>query len=390
MNSTATKISIITAASVAILLLSTLPSYAAWTGIELDFEGTLSRDPYVTGETGTTTAWGLTGRYMLQETWKDSLFELHILAGLLGNTSSSDLILFSYSSPFRVMDLEAVHSRGNRTILFSELDRLAITFEGPSVRVILGRQAITWGEAFFFNIEDIFGAFPATETNRLHKQGIDAVTLNIPTGQFSELTAVGIPADDNPGSLALRYSFPAGKGNVSLVGGESARDALIGGGFAGDFSGAKIYFHSLWIGPDTERSFTQFVLGAERWVDSVTHIMAEVYRNGWGTTDSIDYPALLLSERFLGGRILTLGRWNAAGQISRLLSPLLTGHAALFYNINDGSTLVRVDGGYSLSDNADLRSGFFLGLGDRKQGSVVKSEYGSVPLGLFWEMIVNF
>ncbi len=384
------KIHIILITATLILLSSTHTSHAAWTGIELDFEGALSRDPYVVGQTDTTAAWGLTGRYMLQENWNDFLFELHILAGLLGNTSSSNLILFSNFSPFRVMDLEAVHSRGDRTILFSEVDRLAVTFEGPSARAILGRQAITWGEAFFFNIEDIFGAFPATETNRLHKQGIDAVTLNIPTGQFSELAAVGIPADDNPGSLALRYSFPVDKGNISLVGGKSAGDTLIGGGFAGDFSGAKIYFHSLWADPDDERSFTQFVLGAERWVDSVTHILAEVYRNGWGTTDRNDYPALLLSERFLDGRTLTLGRWNAAGQISRQLSPLLTGHAALFLNINDGSTLFRIDGGYSLSDNADLRSGFFLGLGDRKQGAVVKSEYGSVPLGLFWEMIVNF
>ncbi|MFV2081149.1 MAG: hypothetical protein ACC669_04710 [bacterium] len=390
MNSTAKMHIIVLTATVIFLLLSTPPLYATWTGIELDLEGALSRDPYVAGETDTSAAWGLTGRYMLQETWSDFLFELHILAGQMGNTSSSSLILFSNSSPFRVMDLEAVHSRDDRTILFSEVDRLAVTFEGSFVRATLGRQAITWGEAFFFNIEDIFGAFPAIETNRLHKQGIDAVTLNISTGRFSELAAVGIPADNNPGSLALRYSFPAGKGNISLVGGETAGDTLIGGGFAGDFSGTKIYFHSLWTDPDNERSFTQFVLGAERWVDSVTHILAEVYRNGWGTTDRNDYPALLLTERFLSGRVLTLGRWNAAGEISRLFSPLVTGHAALFYNINDGSTLVRVDGGYSLSDNADLRSGFFLGLGDRKQGSVPRSEYGSVPPSFFGELIVNF
>ncbi len=390
MNSTTKKPLIILATTVTFFLLSTLPSYAAWTGIELDFEGALSRDPYVTGETNTTAVWGLTGRYMLQETWNDFLFELHILAGQMGNTSSSSLILFSYSSPFRVMDLETVHSRGDRTIFFSELDRLAVTFEGSFVRATLGRQAITWGEAFFFNIEDIFGAFPATETNRLHKQGIDAVTLTVSTGRFSELAAVGIPADDNSGSLALRYSFPAGKGNISLVGGETAGDALIGGGFAGDFSGTKIYFHSLWTDPDNDRSFTQVVLGIERWVDSVTHILAEVYRNGWGTTNRNDYPALLLTERFLSGRALTLGRWNAAGEISRLLSPLVTGRVALFYNINDGSTMVRVDGGYSLSDYADSRSGFFLGLGDRKQGSVPRSEYGTVPFGLFWEMVVNF
>ncbi len=375
----------------AVLLLQPVhPSYAAWTGIETDFEGVVTRDPYVTGDTVPAAVWGMSGRYMLQETAGSLFFELHILAALNTSSSPSTTGTSIASSPFRVLDLESTHYEGDRTTLSSELDRLSVTFEGSLARVTIGRQAITWGEAFFFNIEDLFGAFPATETNRLHKTGIDAAAVTLSTGPFSELTAVGVPGGDEPASLGLRYQFPSGDGNFSLVGGKFAQDTSAGIGFAGDYSGTKLYFHGLLTTPDIQDSFTQFVLGAERQLDSLTHFTGELYRNGWGSSDPADYTLLALTDRFREGRSLTLGRWSAAGQVSRILSPLLTGSAALFVNLNDGSTLIRVDGGYSLSNNSDFRGGLLLGLGERKRGSILRSEYGSVPPGLFWELIVNY
>jgi len=378
-----------------LLLLACLavPTLAAgaWVGFELDGKTTSTYTPYeISGIKGYSSQYEVTARLMYQDSFSGFDTEVHFLGGLLGTSGALPSPASPRGSPFRYLDLESVYREGEDPILLSELDRLWISRSTDSLTVTLGRQAITWGEAYFFNIGDLFGAFPVIETNRLHKPGIDALLFEIPFGAFSGIDTILVPGGDGTDdSAAAVVVFPLGQGTATVSGGSVSDDSTVGGGFTTDAGGTKYYTSILFTDP-ADKSFLQAVAGAERQLDGLTHLLVELYFNGWGSSDPGDYPLLLLEDIYLSGRVLTLGRINGALQISRQISPLVFMNAAGFANINDGSAILRLNGNYSVSDLTDISGGIWTGVGDRPRSGVPASEYGGVPATVYLEIVHNF
>jgi len=364
------------------------PSRAlSWMGFELNSSLTGTSDPHETagGEDGG--IWEFSGRAMVSESFNPVDGEAHLLVTTIGSFGGRTLPDLTESTPFRSLDLEAIHHTGDKTAIFSEFDRLLVTLKGQDVRLTLGRQAVSWGEAYYYNIGDLFGAFPITETNRLYKTGIDAVSLDIDLGPFSTFSAVTVPSDEGEDSLAGRVLFSLGPGSLTLTAASVLEDELFGAGYTLDVLGTKVYATSLVTDPDQGNDFSECVLGAERQTGPYTRVAGELYFNGWGASDRDDYPDLVLSDRFLEGRSLALGRWNMSFEISRQVSPLLVLTPALFANLSDGSALLRMNGAYSASDLTTVTGGLFIGLGKGPDGPVPQSEFGGMPTTLFLEMV---
>jgi hypothetical protein len=286
--------------------------------------------------------------------------------------------------------MERTHQENDRTALISEVDRLTASWVSSDLWITVGRQAVTWGEAYFFNINDLFGAFPITETNRLYKQGIDAVIVTASLGQFSDLALVAVPSADTADTadnFAANLVMPLGTGSLTLTGGRILDDDKVGVGYTMDIGGAKLYGTYLVTEEDDGDRFREAVAGIESQVGPYTHLVGELFYNGWGTDDTDEYLSLLFTDRFLSGQALTLGRVNGALQISRQVTPLLTITPALFANLSDGSALTRLDGGWSFSDLTTLTGGIFVGLGKRPESGVWKSEYGGAPLTVYFELV---
>jgi len=375
-----------------ILLLIIIPGPAqGWVGFELDAKSLWATQDYIPdGSSDGELQYELTGRFMLQERAGDFLFEGHLLGGIVGWSGTSGPIVFRSSSPFRSWDLETSKLHGSNMASFAEIDRLLATLEKPTFRLTAGRQAVTWGNAYYYNIGDLFGAFPITDISRLHKPGIDALALTLPTGTFSELSAVAVPPGDETGSAAANFLFPAGEGTLGFVGGSILDDTEIGTNYSIDYKGTKIYSQLQYTDSATDSEFAQFLLGAQRQLGMLTHFLGEFYYNGWGSTDPAQYAILRQSPRFSQGRALTVGQWETALDFSYQISPLLTGHSVGFINLTDPSMLLRLFGMYSLSDLSSLIGGVSYGFGDGPEGFEVKSEYGGIPLTLNVELIVNF
>ncbi|UCF31097.1 MAG: hypothetical protein JSV26_01335 [bacterium] len=375
-------------ASLTFILLP-LPS-KAYFAFELDVKGIYYSEvgdgPSVPGDEGRGEA---TGRIMVLEGTGDLLFEGHLLGGITYNTGGSTPAVRPIS-PFRSWDLEEAHHRDDHSTVFSEIDRLSLTLDHPGYRISAGRQAVTWGESYYYNPQDLFGAFPLTDVTRLHKPGLDAVTLTVPLSSFSEISLVGIPGADLDSSGAFRILFPAGGTSVSVVGGTVVGDTLLGGGLSLDVKGTRLFGEAVVTDPDGEDEFIELVAGGERWLDEYTRILGELYYSGWGSQDPDEYPDLLLSDRYLQGRVLTLGRLSAALDVSRQITPLLTGRTVTFANLSDGSVLLRLDGLYSLSETSDLVGGIWAGIGRKSRAGRPGSEYGDIPVSLYAEVVMNF
>jgi hypothetical protein len=359
-------------------------------GLELDGKITGIADPY--GSTGSKSSGSLielSGRAMVQESLGPLDGEVHWLAQSALLTGDLNFPLATPASPFRYLDLESIHSQDDKSVLQSELDRLSLTLNTSRIRLTLGRQAVSWGEAFYFNIGDLFGAFPVTETNRRYKPGIDAAAVSFELGAFSGLSLVTVPAEHQSDSVAGQLLFPVGPGTLSVTGGRILEDEKIGSGYTVDIAGTQVYGSFLMVSPSDGDDYSLAVAGFQRQVGPYTLIIGEIYRNGFSSGNPDDYPAMVLTDEYLSGEVLTLGRYSAAFEVSRQVSPLVTLTPALFANLSDGSALLRMDGALSVSDLTDLTGGLFLGMGKRPDGIIPRSEYGDVPVSVYVEVVHN-
>jgi len=362
----------------------------AWVGLELDAKATGIENPYAAaGTKDDGSLWEFSARTMYQQNLGKLDAELHWLGQASRRTGDISTLAISPGSPFRSLDLETVHSWDEGSALYSEIDRLSLTWNGPGVTLTAGRQAVSWGEAFYFNFGDTFGAFPITETNRRYKPGIDAVTASLALGAFAGLSLVDVPVDDQDDSVAAHLLFPLGSGTLSLTGGRVLEDDKAGSGYTVDISGTQVYGSLLLTGTSDGEHYSQAVAGFQRQVGPYTLLMGELYRNGWATGDPDDYPSQALTREYLSGSVLTLGKYNLALEMSRQVSPLATLTPALFANLSDGSSLLRMDGAYSISDFTDLTGGLFIGFGKRPDAGIPRSEYGGVPISIYVEVVHN-
>ncbi len=324
---------------------------------------------------------------MYQESFGRLDTEFHLLGQSIHSTGNLPFAPVTSESPFRRFDLEKVHSQNDRTAFISEVDRLSLTWTTPGISLSVGRQAVSWGEAFYFNVGDLFGAFPVTETNRRYKPGIDAMSAVLNLGPFSELSLVGVPAEEEDGSAAAHLLFPLGPGTLSFTGGRVLSDYKTGAGYTVDVGGTQVYSSLLLTRTQEDEEYSQMVVGAQRQTGPQTFLIGEIYRNGWGTTDPDQYPYLILTDEYRYGQALTLGRYNMAFQVSQQISPLMTLTPAIFANLSDGSTLLRMDGSWSLSDLTGLTGGLFFGMGERPDAGIPRSEYGSIPISIYVEVV---
>jgi hypothetical protein len=384
------RFQIISFLAIVILLLVPAGECLAWVGLELDAKATGVADPYgASGSEGSGSLWEFSGRAMYQQNFGSLDTEFHWLGQATRSTGIITLLHVLTDSPFRSLDLEKVHHEDDQAAVFSEVDRLLLKWNLPRISLTAGRQAVSWGEAFYFNIGDIFGAFPVTETNRRYKPGIDAVTATVNLGPFSGLSLVDIPVEDDSDSVAVNTFFPLGPGTFSLTGGRVLGDDKAGSGYTVDITGTQVYGTLLMTRTPDGDEYSQAVVGAQRQVGPYTFLIGELYRNGWSTGDPEDYPAMMLTDEYTSGNVLTLGRYNMALQMSRQVSPLVTLTPAIFANLSDGSTLLRMDGAVSLSDFTDMTGGLFIGLGERPDAGIPQSEYGRIPISLYIEFVHN-
>ncbi len=71
------------------------------------------------------------------------------------------------------------------------LDRYNIKYSFNSMDLTLGRQAVTFGKAYFWNPLDVFLPFSSYQLDRDYKAGVDAIRLDIALGNFSGINLIG-------------------------------------------------------------------------------------------------------------------------------------------------------------------------------------------------------
>ncbi len=302
------------------------------------------------------------------------------------------------------LPLERIFIENPDVELIGSFDRLNLKIDLDEVRIVVGRQAVTWGVAYFWPTLDLFAPFSPRRVDRDYKPGIDAIRATIPLGDFSEVEVIGAilgPSLSRDGTLGALTRFNLGPLDWGLMGGKFHRDTVAGSFLTADVWGTGIRGEISWTqSGDPEdrvrdrRTFWRGAAGVDRQLTSTFSVTAEFSFNGYGATQASDYLDRSTADRVLRGEINALGRFYGGVSGVWRFHPLGTLTNTLLVNGQDPSTLWVPSFQWSTSNNSDVLAGAQIGIGKGLQssgmGPVPQSEYGLVPNTLFAAIRVYF
>ena len=249
-------------------------------------------------------------------------------------------------------------------------DRLNVAWSpSEAVELSVGRQAISWGTTQIFSPADPFPAFSPTDPFQVFRTGVDAARLRIYPSALSEIDVVFRPSRTDVGEevTALARGLTTWMNwGLSAWGGTLYGDPTGAVGASGGIGPWALYFeaavrdyHGTVVGRGSIGTFRQFQVAGRDLVVTVDY-----QRDGRGASASEELLTVLRSREFRRNEYQVLGRDEAAVSASYQVHPLWTVSGLALWNLNDGSAIVLPSFSYSMSDEAALAGGMFVGIGD--------------------------
>ena len=374
----------------------------------------------------------------------DASFEIHLL-GEVFSTSANQGSSFAGSSFSEPFPKQYRITRGSWELAedddFStslDADRLNIKYTFSDLDITLGRQAVNFSQAYFWNPLDVFLAFDPETFDRDYKPGIDALRADLTLGNFSGLTLVAAPGREMeidhyvfdagvfPGPVNMygsafiaRFGTNIRDFDLTIQGGKIYGGYQIGWGFSGEVfdagirgeasyvlahpDGSKLIMNPLYPAGlqeiDLVKDHYSVVVGTDYRFDNSLYVNLEYLFNSAGKTGSLNETLL----RSMISNTKSLGRHLAGLQLSYEIHALLTGQVACIYSFSDRSSMVSPTATYSVADEAEFSAGAILGFGKRPTTfnmfsangvtfniGELNSEFGTYPNVFFMEFKFYF
>ncbi|MBW2016744.1 MAG: hypothetical protein JRF57_11015 [Deltaproteobacteria bacterium] len=356
---------------------------------------------------------------------EDLFYEIHLVQSLTyfsgGKGQGGNIDLTGGNTRYRALDEASKWwtRKDAETLLW--LDRFNLKMAFPVMDVTIGRQAVTFGKAHFWNPLDVYLPFAPAQFDRDYKAGVDALRLDFPLGDFSGITLVGVlgreidssghyaheerrfHADWYGSSLLARFFTNLGGWDLAFQGGKIYGGYQVGGAFTGEIKGVEVRGEAAYF-RGSESPALNYPLKGDLFEDRLTAVIglgkrfpnslvldAEYLFNGGGESN-LSRSAV---ARFRQGAIPHLGRHLAGFMASYEFTPLLVGQFSLIYSFSDHSCQFQPNLTLSLSDDSDLIMGASVNVGKVPEVSDLgvsepRSEFGSYPHMVFMELKVYF
>ena len=286
----------------------------------------------------------------------------------------------------------------------AHVDRAHLRIALERADITAGRQAITFGKAWFWNPLDIFLPFGSTQFDRDYKPGVDALRVDLPLGDFSGATLVGVPGRAQSGatpagggdawyrSALVARAFGNARGwDAAAQGGKILGGYQAEGAVTGELGGLQLRGEAAWFAAQDEtgaggsggsevNSHLSAVAGAGRGFDHRDlQLQAEYFFNGAARGD--------LKERFalvVEGRLRHASRHLLGALASGRIHPLVSGSLAGLWGIGDGSWLAQPGLVWSAANEVEVVAGAVIARGRRPVGGTAedlrfRSEFGTYP-----------
>jgi len=336
-------------------------------------------------------------------------------AGMSGAGGMPGLSLTQPARP-RLWDAGSWSSEG--LVLAPSLDRAFVKLPLGPLDLTVGRQAITWGSAWFWKPTDRFSPFSPLDVDPDVKRGVDALRAEI---YFTSMTSLDLvasverhPGSDRPlwahGGARLRTTLGRYDLAVSVARFQQRDqgDWMLGLEFTGELG--DVGFRGEAAGnlyEDGQTWDVEAVLGAVYhvpawWVLGGTTFAMEIFYNGYGADDAAAYlgyfvdPADPLGgtpakgERLVRGEAFFVGRYYAGLSLDQELYPLLHLTLATIGNLGDPSLLITAGLRWDLTQDARVTLGSLIPVGRAPEGLTLRSEFGLMPLVAYAVIKLSF
>jgi len=338
--------------------------------------------------------------------------------------SSSSLVGSTVPRP-RLWDSDPFN--GPNVTTMHDIDRYWIGFSAGPVDVTIGRQAITWGSAWFWKPTDRFSPFSPMDVDADVKRGVDAARVEIYTGQTSNLDLVAT-FERHPGTDREYWVHGGARFRMALGGYDLALSAarfqmadeadwMVGVEFSGDikkvgFRG-EVAFNYMQDSGDWD---IEAVVGLDYHFPFKLTLAGEFFFNGYGAADPdgydeylmspgacertaieagfgalVPYCAVMKGERLERGEAFHMGRYYLGLTATQEVHPLVNLTLSAITNLRDPSTLLILGLQWSIIQDVRLKAGLMAPIGRKPDVTMdatgamplvvdAKSEFGMMPL----------
>jgi hypothetical protein len=321
---------------------------------------------------------------------------------------------------YRALDATWDWHDGDNNLASLWLDRFNTKSALSWADITVGRQAITFGKAYFWNPLDIFLPFDPRQFDRDYKAGVDALRVDIPLGSFTGINLITVAGreldssrefiDDGTldaswyGSAVLGRMFTTLKGwDLAIQGGKIYGGYQLGTGLVGEIGPieARAEVAYFWAqdseslpaplkGDLVEDAFTATVGFGHRFDNTLT-VEIEYFFNGAGESDDLNESFV----RFSSGSSLQMSRHLTGLLVSYEFLPIITGQLIALYSWDNPSGQIQPILTWSPSDNTEVLVGASVNFGDRPEQSStgqvqLQSEYGTFPDFYFMQFKLYF
>lgn len=309
----------------------------------------------------------------------------------------------------QALDLSWEGTDGTDLTVSGRIDRLVLSARRPGLDLAVGRQPVTFGRGLIFTPLDLVGPFNPTIIDQEYKPGVDAIRADMYAGTSGQVTLAAAYAGDWDLSglvLAGYGSTTVGVWDLGLFGGLIHRDAVVGLSASGSAGTVGLRAEGTVTLPPEEAAeddpFVRVAVGVDLYPGGTgtTTVSTEVYVQSLGAGEVNEYLAEWQGERVARGELWSAGRYYAATALSHQLNPIVTVSGSLIANLADPSALFAPALSWSVSDEAAVSAGAYVGLGRRPRDvgvedlarldQAVRSEQGLVPLTAYLSMRAYF
>ncbi len=272
---------------------------------------------------------------------------------------------------------------GENVRLDHTIDRMFLKYSAASFDLTIGRQRIAWGTGRVWNPTDLFNPFNPAAVDKEEKDGVDAITLQIPLGTLSNVTVVYAPLKaSRESSTGARIHSNTEGYDFSVMGGYFNERVILGGDVAGSLGGAGIRGEATYTWEQSgirnlnNRRFAKFIVGVDYQFSNSLYVIAEYHFNGEGHRE----PSQSERSRLFKGEIINLAQHYVFLSGGYPISPLLNITSNTILNLDDGSLVAGGLIDYWLFQNATVGVGvqYFTGSESSEFGSYPKIYYGKV------------
>jgi hypothetical protein len=338
-------------------------------------------------------------------------------SSMAGTTVQGPVIFGTQGVDTRYLALDAAWDWADESDIQARLylDRCNFKITLPFADVTIGRQAVTFGKAYFWNPLDVFLAFDPRQFDRDYKAGVDALRIDIPLGDFSGVTLVGVlgrrlevglagvgytnddvvDASWHGSALVARVYTNLFEWDWAYQGGKVYGGYQVGAAASGEVWKIAVRLEAAYLfavdseplpffpNEDEIESHLTAVVGLGHRFENTLQIEMEYLYNGSGDPDNLE-AALM---RMMSGGSYHLGEHLLGVVATYEILPILNGSLAWIFSISDQSSLIQPGLSLSVSDEADFIFGAMIGLGARPGVYYVlgepvpdfKSEFGTYP-----------